>query len=326
MTDPEISESGPTFAASFEDVQAAAERIRPHVHNTPVLTSAAIDSLAGATVHLKSEHLQRAGSFKARGAHNKLLSLDDAERERRVVTVSSGNHAGALACAGARLGVEVDVFMPEDAPELKARAAESYGATIHRFNRFTDDRQELEDEFVARTGAVPAPPFDDPQVIAAQGTVALEFHDQAELDTLVVPVSGGGLMAGCAIASRHLAPGCRIVGVEPAGAADTVMSFEAGHPVAVDRPDTIADGLAVHAPGNLTFPIMFEFVDEIVTVADSAITEAMVVLFERTKQVVEPSGAAALAAVLDGLVTGQRIGVVLSGGNIDVPRLCHLTG
>jgi threonine dehydratase len=314
----------PTFPVAFADIEHAARRIDGHVHHTPVLTSAGIDASAGASVHLKAEHLQRAGSFKARGAHNRLLLLTDDERARGVVTVSSGNHGGALAAAGQRLGVTVDVYMPADAPALKRRACEAYGATVHSFDRHADDRNELLAAHVQRTGAVAVPPFDDPAVIAGQGTVALELHHQAQIDTLVVPMSGGGLMAGCAIASRHLHPTCRVIGVEPAGADDTARSFAMGAAVTVARPDTIADGLAIQTPGELTLPINLALVDAVVTVTDDEIVDAMRLLFERTKQVVEPSGAASLAAVLAGRIAGDHLGVVLSGGNIDIDRFAAL--
>lgn len=303
---------------------AAAEMLRPYVRRTPVLTSGAIDRRVGGSVYLKAEHLQRSGSFKARGAHHKLLRLTDGERSAGVVAASSGNHATALACAGSGLGVAVDVYMPHDAPLLKQRAAAGYGATIHFFDRHADSRDELVEAHVRRTGATVIPPYDDYEVMAGQGTVALELHDQCDLDVLVVPMSGGGLMAGCAVTTKAVRPGCRLVGVEPDGADDTARSMAARRRVAVTRPETIADGLALAIPGELTFPINGELVDDVVTVSDAEIVEAMVFLFERTKQVVEPSGAASLAAVLSGRVVGERVGVVLSGGNVDAERFAAI--
>lgn len=310
-----------TTTLTIDAIDAAAQRIDPYVHRTAVLRCAAIDVMAGRRVHAKSEHLQRSGSFKARGAHNKLLLLGAEAREHGVVAVSSGNHATAMACAGQQLGVRVDVYMPHDAPALKQRATTAYGATIHHFDRHTDDRAELLAAHVDRHGAIPVEPFDDLDVMAGQGTVAREFVADAPIDTLVVPMSGGGLMAGCAVAARAARPDIRLIGVEPAGADDTQRSFAAGERVTIDRPKTVADGLAISAPGRLTFPINRSLVDEVVTVTEREIVDACVLLFERSKQVVEPSGAAALAAVIAGRVDGGDVGVVLSGGNVDLPGL-----
>lgn len=309
---------------TVNDVDAAAARLAPFIHRTDILHCAAIDHLAGQRVHLKAEHLQRSGSFKARGAHNKLLVLGEEAKERGVVAVSSGNHATAVACAGERLGVRVDVYMPHDAPALKQRATTAYGATIHHFDRRADDRAELMATHVERFGSVPVEPYDDLDVMAGQGTVAREVLEQADIDTLVVPMSGGGLMAGCAVAAKRLRPQIRLIGVEPAAANDTFRSFAAGERVMIDQPDTVADGLAVTAPGRLTFPINRDLVDEIVTVTENEILAACVLLFERAKQVVEPSGAAALAAVIAGSVSGDEVGVILSGGNIDLMQLARL--
>ncbi len=308
---------------TVEDVRAAAERIGPVVHRTPLLRSASLDRLAGTDVVLKAEHLQRTGSFKARGASNKIALLQREARERGVYAISSGNHAVAVAWAGRRHGCRVDVHMPSDAPDLKRRAAVAYGATVHPFDR-SAERDDIAARWLEEHGSVFVPPFDDHDVMAGQGTLALELHEDAEVATLVVPVSGGGLIAGCAVASRGVHPACRIVGVEPAGADDTVRSLAAGSPVSVS-PETIADGLAVPRPGVHTFPVVRSEVDAVVTVTDDQIRTAMVVLFERTKQVVEPSGAAALAAVLIGAVGGDGpVGVVVSGGNVDPARFAAL--
>lgn len=309
---------------TLDDVEAAAERLAPFIHWTDVLHCAAIDHVSGQRVHLKAEHLQRSGSFKARGAHNKLLVLGAEARARGVVAVSSGNHATAVACAGERLGVRVDVYMPHDAPALKQRATTAYGATIHHFDRRADDRAELMRTHVERWGSMPVEPYDDLDVMAGQGTVATEILEQVDIDTLVVPMSGGGLMAGCAVAAKTLRPHIRLIGVEPAAANDTFRSFAVGERVTIDQPDTVADGLAVTAPGRLTFPINRDLVDEIVTVTETQILAACVLLFERAKQVVEPSGAAALAAVIAGSALGDEVGVVLSGGNIDLTQLARL--
>lgn len=311
---------------TIDHVRAAADRLAAHVHRTPVLTSGVVDRRADANVFMKAEHLQRSGSFKARGAHHKLLCLSAAELEAGVVAASSGNHAAALACAGQRLGVSVDVYMPHDAPLMKQRATRGYGARVHFFDRHEDSRDELIAAHVERTGATVVPPYDDHDVMAGQGTVALELHDQVELDTLVVPMSGGGLMAGCAVTTAALRPDCRIVGVEPAGADDTARSFAAGERVAIERADTIADGLALTVPGIRTFPINHDLVDDVVTVDDDDIAAAMLLLFERSKQVVEPSGVVALAAVMNGAPSGERIGVVLTGGNVEFERFAEIVG
>jgi threonine dehydratase len=309
---------------TIERIEAAAARIEGLVHRTPVLRSRSIDALSAAEVHMKAEHLQRTGSFKARGATNRIEMLDDAQRSRGIVAVSSGNHAAAVAWAGARAGTTVDVFMPTDAPELKRRATEAYGARIHFFDRASADRERLGAEWAVEHGAVMVHPFEDYDVMAGQGTAALELHEDVELATLVVPVSGGGLIAGCAVATRARRAGCRVVGVEPSAADDTARSFAAGERVTV-TPATIADGLTVPTPGANTFAINRRVVDEIVTVSEEQIVAAMVVLHERAKQVVEPSGATALAAVLAGLVASDGpIGVILSGGNIDLARVAQL--
>ncbi|WP_040492909.1 threonine/serine dehydratase [Ilumatobacter nonamiensis] len=310
---------------TIDAIEDAAQRIQPDVHRTGVLHSAAIDALAGRRVHLKAEHLQRSGSFKARGAHNKLRLILDAARRHGVVAVSSGNHATAVACAGQRLGIPVDVYMPRDAPALKQRATRGYGARIHFFDRLLDDRAQLIDAHVEAHGSIAVEPFDDVDIMAGQGTVAYELLTQSRVDTLVVPMSGGGLMAGCAVAACAAQSDITIIGVEPAVADDTARSFAKGDRVEIPQPITVADGLAVTAPGRLTFPINQRLVDRVVTVSDQQIIDTCVLLFERCKQVVEPSGATALAAVLAGL-TGDAddVGVVMSGGNIDVTELAAL--
>lgn len=315
----------PTTDPSLSDVRRAAQEIAPFVRRTPVLRSTALDDACGATVHLKAEHLQRSGSFKARGAHHRLLSLTDAERACGVVAVSSGNHAAAVALAARSLGVAADVYMPEDAPEIKRRAAEGYGATVHTFDRAIPDRERLAVEHHERHGSVVVEPYDDPVVMAGQGTLVLELVEQADVDVLVVPVSGGGLIAGCAVAMAGLRPEVRIVGVEPSGADDTARSLAAGERVAVPNPPTIADGLAIPVPGELTFPIVAGLVDEVVTVDDADTAAAMRFLFERAKQVVEPSGAIGVAAAMSGRFSGASVGVVVSGGNVDVSRFAELT-
>jgi threonine dehydratase len=310
---------------TLAEIQAAAAVIEGVAHRTPVMRSEFLDGVSGASVHLKAEHLQKTGSFKVRGATNKVISLTDAERAAGIVAVSSGNHAAAVAFTATRLDCHATIVMPADAPDLKMRATRGYGATVITYDRTTGNRDAVAADHMAEHGGTLVHPFDDPVVMAGQGTVALEFHDQADLDVLLVPVSGGGLMAGCAVATASIRPGCHLVGVEPAGAADTFASLAAGTRQRIDAPGSIADGLLVPTPGELTFPINEQLVDEVVTVSDEAITRAMRVLFERTKQVVEPSGAVGVAALLDDRgFAGHRVGVVLSGGNISPARFARL--
>ncbi|MCP4434792.1 MAG: threonine/serine dehydratase [Actinomycetia bacterium] len=315
-----------TQALTIDDINAAADRIQPWVHVTPVMQSGSVDEATGAQVHLKCEHLQRSGSFKARGAYNKMLSLTDEQRGAGVVAVSSGNHGAAVALAARSLGVEATVFMPQDAPELKRRATEAYGAGVVTFDRSTPDRDALAIRHSREHGSTIMEPYDDHIVMAGAGTAALELSGQAGFDVVVVPVSGGGLMAGSATALRATLPGVHIVGVEPATANDTERSLEAGEPIEVPDPQTVADGLAIPKPGRLTFPIVAELVDEIVTVEDADTLMAMRFLFERTKQVVEPSGAITLAAAMTGRYRGQSVALMASGGNIGAAQFAALCG
>lgn len=310
-------------------VRAAAERVAGVAHRTPVLTSRTLDAAVGAQVFLKAEQFQRTGSFKVRGATNKLASLDPDERARGVVAISSGNHAAAVAYAAALFGVTATVVMPEDAPQGKRAATESYGATVVPYDRYRERREDIAARIVAETGRVLVQPYDDWLVMAGQGTVALELvEDVGPLDTLVVCVGGGGLIAGCATVAKALHPGTTVVGVEPEAGDDTKRSLAAGRRVRLaEVPRTIADGQAVDEPGALTFEVNRRLVDAVVTVTDEQILDAMRFCFERLRVVVEPSGASALAAVLTGAVDGlegRRVGVTLSGGNVDVARFGSL--
>jgi threonine dehydratase len=309
------------------DIHAAAARLDGVAHRTPVLSSRALDARAGATLRLKAENLQRAGAFKFRGAYNRISHLDAAERDRGVVTASSGNHAQAVALAASLIGTSAVILMPHDAPESKRAASAGYGAEVVGFDRYADDRDARLAELAAESGRVVVHAYDDPLVMAGQGTAALELLEQSEtLDALVCPVGGGGLLAGCATAARALSPATRIFGVEPEAGDDTRRSLAAGERVSVTMPRTIADGQQLTTPGELTFEVVRRRVDEVVTVSDAEILDAMVFLFERLKVVVEPSGACALAAVLAGRlpVAGQRVGVVLSGGNVGHDRFARL--
>jgi threonine dehydratase len=312
----------------LDDIRRAATTIAPDAIVTPVLHSERLDALVGASVFGKDESQQRAGAFKFRGALNRLSAIPPDERPRGVVAVSSGNHGAAVACAARILGIGATVHVPADVAAAKRSLIEQFGARIVTFDRATPDREAGALRQVAETGATFVHPFEDPLVMAGQGTAALELHEQVgPLDVLLVPMSGGGLMAGCASAMHQLDPDCELIGVEPATADDTRRSFAAGHPVRIDQPDTIADGLAVTAPGDRTFAINRELVHDVVTVTDDQLVEAMIVAHELLGRRLEPSGVAGLAAVLDDVARfrNRRIGIVLSGGNIDRARFDALT-
>jgi threo-3-hydroxy-L-aspartate ammonia-lyase len=313
---------------SLDDVRTAARRIEGVAHRTPVLTSRALDEATGATVFLKAENLQRVGAFKFRGAYNAVASLTDDERSRGVATVSSGNHAQALALAAQLRGARAVILMPDDAPAGKVAATEGYGAEVIRFDRYGQDREELPAALVAERGVVPIHPYDDERVMAGQGTVALELiEDAAPLDVLLVCVGGGGLIAGCATAAKALLDGVRVIGVEPEAGDDTRRSLAAGERVWIDVPRTIADGQQLPAPGELTFPVIRSRVDAVALASDPEIVAAMRFLFERLKTVAEPSGACAVAALLAGRVgdvRGARVGVTITGGNVTAGRFAEL--
>jgi threonine dehydratase len=301
------------------DVRAAGRVLDGVAHRTPVITSRTL----GEHVVLKPENLQRGGAFKFRGAYNKISWLP---RGATVVAYSSGNHAQAVALASSLLGARATILMPEDAPASKLEATRGYGAEVVSYDRYTGNREAIAARLAEELGAEIVPPYDDPLIMAGQGTAALELiEDAGVVDTLVVPVGGGGLIAGSATIARELGVR-RVVGVEPEAGNDWQQSFAAGRIVAIDVPRTIADGLQTHAPGELTWVVASRLVDEIVTVSDAQIVEAMRFAFERLKLVVEPSGAVGIAAVLNGLVSGGRIGVVISGGNIGAARFAELLG
>jgi threonine dehydratase len=315
------------MSLELEDVERAAGRIAGVAHRTPVLTSRTLDERTGAHVHVKAECFQRGGAFKFRGAFNKISSLDEDTLGRGVLAYSSGNHAQAVAIAAGLLGSRATIVMPEDAPAAKLDATRGYGAEIVTYDRWAESREELGAALAEERGLELVRPYDDPLVMAGQGTVALELlEDTPELDLLLVPVSGGGLIAGCSTAAKALRPGMRIVGVEPEAGDDTRRSFAAGERVRIDVPRTIADGLQAREPGELTFEVNRQRVDEIVTVSDEEMVEAMVFLFDRLKVVAEPSGAVGVAALLSGKVdAGDRsVGVVLSGGNVGATRFAEL--
>jgi threo-3-hydroxy-L-aspartate ammonia-lyase len=313
---------------AIADVRDASDRLDGIAHRTPVLTSRTLDARTGATVLLKAENMQRGGAFKFRGALNKICSLAADELARGVCAWSSGNHAQAVAIAASLVGTKATVLMPEDAPASKRAATEEYGARVVTYDRYRENREVKAKKLAEEQSLVAVPAFDDPLVMAGQGTAALELiEDAGPVDTLVVPVSGGGLIAGCGVAARALLPNVELIGVEPVAGDDTARSLAAGHRVRIPVPRTIADGQQVEQPGVLTFEVNRRQVDEILLVDDSSIIATMVFLFERLKIVVEPSGASALAAVLSnaGRFAGRRVGVIVSGGNIGVERFASLT-
>lgn len=309
-----------TLAVSFDDVRAAAERLRGVAHRTPVVTSRTLDERTGAKVFLKAENLQRIGAFKFRGAYNRIAQLTPEQRRGGVVAFSSGNHAQGVALAAQLLGVPATIVMPDDAPAAKLAATRGYGAEVVTYDRVRMNRAELAASIAAEKGATLVPPYDDPAIIAGQGTVALELIEETgALDALLVPAGGGGLLAGCALAATALSPGVQMYGVEPEAGDDWVRSLAENRIVSIPVPKTIADGQQTQAPGDLTWPIVRRFAAGILTVSDDEIRAAMRFAFARLKLVLEPSGASALAALLHGRVpsAGRRVGVVLSGGNAD---------
>jgi threo-3-hydroxy-L-aspartate ammonia-lyase len=313
---------------SLDDVRAAARRIDGVAHRTPVLTSRALDEATGATVFLKAENLQRVGAFKFRGAYNTVASLTEQERARGVATVSSGNHAQALALAARLHDAPAVILMPHDAPEGKLAATAAHGAEILRFDRYAEDREELLAELVAERRLTPVHAYDDERVMAGQGTVALELiEDAGPLDLLLVCVGGGGLISGCSTAAKGLLDdNVRVIGVEPEAGDDVRRSLHAGERVRIPVPRTIADGQQLDQPGERTFPVIRDRVDDVVLASDAEIVEAMRFLFERVKTVAEPSGACALATLLAGRLDarGLRVGVTISGGNVSAARFAEL--
>lgn len=312
---------------TYDDVAAARARLDGVVHRTPVMTSRTFDQKAQAEVFFKCENFQRTGAFKLRGGYNALLQLPPEQKERGVLTYSSGNHAQAVALAGRLLNIPATIIMPEDAPAVKLAATRGYGAEIIPYDPEETTREALAQDISAERGLPIIPPYDHPHVVAGQGTVADELFDEVgALNVLLVCCGGGGLLSGCAIAAAHRAPDCTVIGVEPARADDATRSFHTGTLHTVHNPDTIADGARTPHLGAVTFPLVYEYVDDMVTVSEDAIRSAMRFLWERMKLVVEPTGALAAAALLDGVVPGnrRRIGTVISGGNVDLARAADL--
>jgi threonine dehydratase len=321
-----------TQAITLDDVRAAAERIAPYIHRTPLLTCRSLSVQAGCELFLKGEHLQRSGSFKLRGALNRLLCLTPAERARGVVAFSSGNHAQGVALAGQLLGIAATIVMPRDAPPVKVAATRGYGAEVVFYDRISEDREAIASALCQERGATLVPPFDDPLVIAGQGTIGLEIAEQLpDAELALVAVGGGGLISGMATVLRALRPGLAILGVEPAAASDAQQSLAADRIVRIAQPSTIADGVATQAIGRHTFPIMRELLTGIVTVPETDIARAFALILTRAKQIVEPTGALSTAAALFGHapVRGRRVVSLLCGGNLDLatlPKLLTLAG
>jgi threonine dehydratase len=318
------------MAVTYDDVARAHERIKPAARRTPVLTSSTVDALTGARVHFKCENFQRMGAFKFRGAYNALAQLSSEQKKRGVVAFSSGNHAQAVALSGRLLGVPATIVMPTDAPKVKLAATRGYGAEVVQYDASNEDRARIAEKLAAERGLTVIPPFDHPHIVAGQGTAAKElFEETGPLDLLLVPCGGGGLLSGCSIAAKHLSPDCRVIGVEPAAGDDGLRAFRSGKLETIRLPDTIADGARTTCLGKLTFSIIQANVSDFLTVTDAELLQWMFFLWERMKMVVEPTGALGAAALLQGKIDarGKKVGIVISGGNVDLGwAAAHLGG
>lgn len=315
----------PTYA----DVVAAAGRIAGHAHRTPVITSRTVDAEFGAQVFFKCENLQRMGAFKFRGAYNALSQFDARQRQAGVVAFSSGNHAQAIALSARLLDIPATIIMPQDAPAAKIAATRGYGGNVVLYDRYTQDREQIGRELAEQRGMTLIPPYDHAHVIAGQGTAARElFEEVGPLDAFFVCLGGGGLLAGSALATRALSPDCKLYGVEPEAGNDGQQSFRSGQIVHIDTPRTIADGAQTQHLGSLTFPIIRRDVDDVLTVSDAQLVERMAFAASRMKLVIEPTGCLGFAAALQmkEQLRGKRVGILISGGNVDMPRFCELLG
>ncbi|EJO58808.1 threo-3-hydroxy-L-aspartate ammonia-lyase [Burkholderia multivorans] len=312
---------------SFDDVAAAAARIAGHAHRTPVMTSRTVDDALGAQVFFKCENLQRMGAFKFRGAFNALSRFDAEQRRRGVVAFSSGNHAQAIALSARMLGIPATIVMPQDAPAAKIAATRGYGGTVVTYDRYTEDREQIGRELAERDGLTLIPPYDHPDVIAGQGTAAMELLDEVgPLDAVFTPLGGGGLLSGTALATRALSPDARLYGVEPEAGNDGQQSFRSGAIVHIDTPRTIADGAQTQHLGNITFPIIRRDVDDILTATDDELVDCMRLFASRMKIVVEPTGCLSFAGArrMKDELKGKRVGIVISGGNVDLDAFSAL--
>ena len=311
----------------FSDVQTAAARLQGVAHRTPVLRSSTLDEMLGLQVFMKAENLQRMGAFKFRGAYNSVNALSDDQRSRGVVAFSSGNHAQAVALAAQLHGCRATIVMPHDAPALKLAATRGYGAEVVIYDRYKEDRAAIANALVEQQGATLIPPYDYLPVMAGQGTAALELiEDVGSLDALIVCAGGGGFLSGCAVAAKHLLPGIRVIGAEPERGNDMQQSLRAGRIVSIDVPRTICDGQQTQSIGQHPWAVIQALVSEVLTATDPGVVEAMRFAFERMKLVLEPSGACALAALMQHReqFKGQRVGITLSGGNIGIDRFVAL--
>ena len=312
---------------NFDDVSAAAERIKGHAHRTPVMTSRTVNKELDAEVFFKCENFQRIGAFKFRGAFNALSRFNEEQRRAGVVTFSSGNHAQAIALSASLLGMPATIVMPHDAPAAKVAATKGYGGNVVIYDRYKDDREQIGRDLAQKHGLTLIPPYDHPDVIAGQGTAAKElFEDVGQLDAFFVCLGGGGLLSGSALSTRALAPNCKIYGVEPEAGNDGQQSFRSGSIVHIETPKTIADGAQTQHLGNYTFPIIRRDVDDILTVTDEQLVECMRFFASRMKLVVEPTGCLGYAAArnMKAELRGKRVGVLISGGNVDLDRYCSL--
>jgi len=312
-------------SVTFEDILSAAEQIAGIAHRTPVATSRLLDAACGNRMYLKCENLQRMGAFKFRGAYNAISRLSAAVKERGIIAYSSGNHAQAVALVSQILGLQATIVMPQNAPRLKLEATRSYGAQVVLYDPATSSREEIARRLGAEHGYAVIPPYDHPHIIAGQGTAALELlRETGPLDYLFVPCGGGGLLSGSAIAARGLAPNCRVIGVEPAAGDDATRSFHSGTLHSVHNPDTIADGARTPSLGQYTYPLVREYVSDMLAVSDEDLVRTMQFVWTRLKLIVEPTGVLGLAAIVNRRypVENKRVGVILSGGNVDIASAC----
>ena len=311
---------------TYKDIEKAAKRLQNQALLTPVITSTTVDFLTKAQVFFKCENFQRTGSFKFRGAYNALSQLSTEQKQKGVITYSSGNHAQAIALAGKFLNIPTTIIMPSNAPEVKLAATRDYGAEVILYEPVATNREELTQKLAQEKNLTIIPPYDHQDIIAGQGIVAKELIEEVgQLDILLVGCGGGGLLSGCAIAAKTLIPNCQVIGVEPEQADDATRSFYSKTLQTISNPDTIADGARTPCLGQLTFPLVLQYVDEMVTVSEDAIRRTMMLIWSRLKIVVEPTGTLATAALLEKIITvpNQRIGVVISGGNVDLSRLSY---